>query len=98
MDQLNVRDALEYDASLSRLDTFYGNHVFNRIMFDESRAYWTEPIIDANILANSKVTRQIKPLIQRTRSRLQSRFLALMRYLPLLSPLEAANLQLPTGP
>ncbi|OTB00448.1 hypothetical protein M426DRAFT_324312 [Hypoxylon sp. CI-4A] len=60
LDQLNVHGVLEHDASLSRSDAFFGNnHVFNQTIFDESRAYWTGPILDANMLANSKVARQV---------------------------------------
>ena len=44
----------------SRLDAYFGNnHVFNQEIFDTTKAYWTEPILDAQILANSKLARQI---------------------------------------
>ncbi|CCF47569.1 hypothetical protein CH063_04203 [Colletotrichum higginsianum] len=60
LDQLNVHNVLEHDASLSRTDAFFGsNHIFNQTIFDESRAYWTKDILDADQLANSKIARQI---------------------------------------
>ncbi|KAI1770090.1 Cloroperoxidase [Hypoxylon cercidicola] len=60
LDQLNVHNVLEHDASLSRSDAFFGNnHVFNETIFNETRAYWTGPILDADMLANGKVARQL---------------------------------------
>ncbi|QKX61976.1 uncharacterized protein TRUGW13939_09132 [Talaromyces rugulosus] len=60
LDQLNRHNVLEHDASLSRSDAYFGNnHVFNQTIFDESRAYWTAPILDAKMLANSKIARQV---------------------------------------
>ncbi|KAM0327533.1 hypothetical protein ACHAQA_005824 [Verticillium albo-atrum] len=60
LDQLNVHNVLEHDASLSRTDDFFGNnHVFNQTVFDESRSYWTADVLDAKMLANSKVARQV---------------------------------------
>ena len=45
---------------LSRLDAFFGNnHVFNQETFDETRRYWTGPVLDANMLANGKLARQV---------------------------------------
>jgi hypothetical protein len=47
-------------TSKSRSDAFFGNnHVFNETVFDETKKYWTGPILDANMLANSKLARQI---------------------------------------
>lgn len=47
-------------AGFSRTDAYFGsNHVFNQTIFDESRAYWTSPVLDARHIANSKVARQI---------------------------------------
>ncbi|GKT70635.1 sterigmatocystin biosynthesis peroxidase stcc protein [Colletotrichum tofieldiae] len=44
----------------SRTDAFFGsNHIFNQTIFDESRAYWTKDVLDADQLANSKIARQI---------------------------------------
>ncbi|OHW98918.1 hypothetical protein CSPAE12_02307 [Colletotrichum incanum] len=60
LDHLNAHNVLEHDASLSRTDAFFGsNHIFNQTIFDESRAYWTKDILDADQLANSKIARQI---------------------------------------
>ncbi|XXH01722.1 hypothetical protein Hte_008083 [Hypoxylon texense] len=59
-DQLNVHNVLEHDASLSRSDAFFGNnHLFNETIFNETRVYWTGPVLDANMLANGKVARQV---------------------------------------
>ncbi|UQC90555.1 uncharacterized protein CLUP02_16085 [Colletotrichum lupini] len=65
LDQLNVHNVLEHDASLRlwfflRTDAAFGNnHVFNQSIFDESRAYWTKDTLDAQQLANSKLARQV---------------------------------------
>ncbi|PLB46088.1 Cloroperoxidase [Aspergillus steynii IBT 23096] len=60
LDHLNRHNVLEHDGSLSRTDAFFGsNHIFNRTIFEESRAYWTKPVITAEMLANSKLARQI---------------------------------------
>lgn len=59
LDQLNVHNVLEHDASLSRQDAYFGNnHVFNETVFDQAISYWTEEILDANQLAMAKVGRQ----------------------------------------
>lgn len=45
----------------SRSDDYFGNnHVFNKTIFDASRAYWTADTITAQMLANSKLARQIE--------------------------------------
>lgn len=44
----------------SRTDDFFGNnHIFNQSIFDETRVYWTSATLDANMLANSKLARQV---------------------------------------
>ena len=44
----------------SRTDAFFGNnHAFNETIFEETKAYWTGPILDPEMLADSKVARQI---------------------------------------
>lgn len=61
LDQLNVHNLLEHDASLSRSDAFFGNnHVFNQTIFDTSRKWWPDSIITAKQLAHSKIYRQIE--------------------------------------
>lgn len=61
LDNLNRHNVLEHDASLSRSDAYFGNnHVFNQTVFDTSRAYWTDEILDAQQLANSKIFRQVE--------------------------------------
>lgn len=61
LDQLNVHNVLEHDASLSRTDAFFGsNHIFNETIFNTSRAFWTAETVTADMLANSKIYRQIE--------------------------------------
>ncbi|KAK2626466.1 hypothetical protein QTJ16_003641 [Diplocarpon rosae] len=60
LDQLNPHNVLEHDASLSRSDAYYGNnHVFNQTVFDTVKPLWTEEVLTAEMLANSRVYRQI---------------------------------------
>lgn len=60
LEQLNVHNVLEHDASLSRSDAAGGNnHVFNQTVFDTSKAWWTEKTVTAKHLAHSKVFRQL---------------------------------------
>lgn len=60
LDQLNRHNVLEHDASMSRLDAYFGNnHVFNADIFAQTTAYWTEDILDTKQLANGKLIRQI---------------------------------------
>ncbi|KAI5859425.1 Cloroperoxidase [Durotheca rogersii] len=60
LDHLNVHNVLEHDASLSRTDAAFGyNHIFNQTIFNQTRVYWTGEILDADMLANSKVARQL---------------------------------------
>ncbi|GAB1198590.1 hypothetical protein BDV37DRAFT_277155 [Aspergillus pseudonomiae] len=43
-----------------RTDAYFGNnHVFNETIFEETKKYWTGPTLDANMLANSKLARQV---------------------------------------
>lgn len=50
-----------YSNTPSRSDAFFGNnHVFNETIFNETRAYWTKPILNADMLANGKIARQIE--------------------------------------
>lgn len=42
------------------MDAFFGNnHIFDQQTFDETRVFWTGPVLDANMLANGKLARQI---------------------------------------
>ncbi|KAF9633280.1 Chloroperoxidase [Lasiodiplodia theobromae] len=61
LDNLNRHNVLEHDASLSRSDARFGNnHVFNQTIFDTSKVYWTDPVLTAQMLANSKIARQVE--------------------------------------
>ncbi|KAI0967299.1 Chloroperoxidase [Xylaria arbuscula] len=60
LEQLNQHNVLEHDASLSRTDAYFGNnHVFNATVFNETKQWWTAPIVTADMLANGKVARQL---------------------------------------
>jgi hypothetical protein len=57
---LNQHNTLEHDASLTRQDAYFGDaNTFNRAVYDQSRAYWTEDILTAAMLSNSKVARML---------------------------------------
>jgi len=61
LEQLNVHNLLEHDASLSRTDAAFGNnHVFNQTVFDVSRKWWTDETVTAKQLAHSKIFRQLE--------------------------------------
>ncbi|KAF2633041.1 Cloroperoxidase [Macroventuria anomochaeta] len=60
LEQLNVHNVLEHDASLSRTDAAFGNnHVFNQTVFNTSKAWWTDEVVTAKQLAHSKIFRQL---------------------------------------
>lgn len=60
LEQLNVHNVLEHDASLSRTDAAFGNnHVFNQTIFDTSKMWWTDETVTAKQLAHSKIYRQL---------------------------------------
>ncbi|KAL4918438.1 Peroxidase, family 2-domain-containing protein [Aspergillus aurantiobrunneus] len=60
LDHLNRHNVLEHDASLSRADAHDGsNHIFNSTIFAQSRAFWTAPTLTAEMIANSKIARQV---------------------------------------
>ncbi|KAI9931091.1 hypothetical protein ASPWEDRAFT_124254 [Aspergillus wentii DTO 134E9] len=60
LDQLNTHNLLEHDASLSRADAYHGNNWrFDQTVFDETKKYWTAPVLTADMLANSKMARQL---------------------------------------
>ena len=45
---------------VSRSDEFFGNnHVFNQTIFETTTVYWTAEILDADMLANGKIARQL---------------------------------------
>jgi hypothetical protein len=60
LEQLNVHGVLEHDASLTRQDAAFGNnHVFNETVYNTSRQWWTDEIVTAKMIANSKIFRQL---------------------------------------
>ncbi|KAF2652386.1 peroxidase [Lophiostoma macrostomum CBS 122681] len=59
LDDLSRHNVLEHDASLSRLDAYFGdNHDFNQAVFDETRSYWTSPIINITTAAAALAARK----------------------------------------
>jgi hypothetical protein len=45
-------------AHYSRGDSYFGDdHTFNQTIFDETRSYWTVPIIDVEIAAKARLAR-----------------------------------------
>ncbi|ORY56325.1 Chloroperoxidase [Pseudomassariella vexata] len=61
LDHLNRHNVLEHDASMSRTDAFFGNnHVFNQTIFKTTTSHWTGDVLDANMLANGKLFRQVE--------------------------------------
>lgn len=45
----------------SRADAHFGNnYVFNQTVFDRSREYWTAPTLTVEMLANSKLAREVE--------------------------------------
>lgn len=58
---LNTHNVLEHDASLSRLDAYFGNnHLFNETVFETVTRYWGEDVVTPTQLAMSKMFRQIE--------------------------------------
>jgi len=55
---LRRHNILEHDASLSRGDYYFGNdYSFNQTIFDETKSYWTTPIIDVKQAASARLAR-----------------------------------------
>ncbi|KAL5333200.1 Chloroperoxidase [Aspergillus crustosus] len=60
LEHLNQHNVVEHDASLSRIDAYFGNpQPFSETAFSQSRKYWTASTVTAKMLANSKVARQL---------------------------------------
>ncbi|KAL4744671.1 hypothetical protein BDW72DRAFT_212277 [Aspergillus terricola var. indicus] len=58
LNHLSRHNILEHDASLSRQDAYFGdNHDFNQAVFDETRSYWPDHIIDVQAAALSREAR-----------------------------------------
>ncbi|RAL01429.1 peroxidase family protein [Aspergillus ibericus CBS 121593] len=58
LNDLSRHNILEHDASLSRQDFYFGNnHDFNQTIFNETRSYWTNPLIDVNAAAQARIAR-----------------------------------------
>ncbi|PQE18971.1 sterigmatocystin biosynthesis peroxidase stcC protein [Rutstroemia sp. NJR-2017a WRK4] len=55
---LVTHDILEHDASLSRVDYYFGNpQPFNQAIFDQTRSHWTADIITVTMAANARYAR-----------------------------------------
>lgn len=58
LNHLSRHNILEHDASLSRQDAYFGdNHDFNQTIFDETRSYWPQPVVDIKAAARSRQAR-----------------------------------------
>jgi len=58
LDNLSRHNILEHDASLSRGDFYFGDdHTFNQTIFDQTRSYWTAPVVDVQMAANARLAR-----------------------------------------
>ncbi|OJK04274.1 hypothetical protein ASPACDRAFT_55776 [Aspergillus aculeatus ATCC 16872] len=58
LNDLSRHNILEHDASLSRLDYYFGdNHDFNQAIFDQTRQHWPDPIITVQAAANAREAR-----------------------------------------
>ncbi|KAF3024790.1 hypothetical protein E8E14_008205 [Neopestalotiopsis sp. 37M] len=58
LENLVRHDILEHDASLSRVDYYFGNpQPFNETIFNQTRSWWTEDIIDTTMAANARYAR-----------------------------------------
>jgi len=61
LEQLSVHNVLEHDASLTRADAAFGSNIlFNETIYNASRQWWTEDLVTAQMLANSKIFRQLE--------------------------------------
>ncbi|KAL8420602.1 hypothetical protein RB594_003406 [Gaeumannomyces avenae] len=60
LDDINKHNAIEHDSSLSRNDAFFGdNHSFNPTIWNATRAWFTEPVIDREHAARAVVQRLV---------------------------------------
>ncbi|KAI1847523.1 hypothetical protein JX265_000773 [Neoarthrinium moseri] len=59
LNDLSNHNILEHDASLSRADFYWSGdaHTFNQTVFDETRSYWTGPVIDVQMAADARLAR-----------------------------------------
>lgn len=61
LNELNVHNVLEHDASISRSDAFFGNnHVFNQTVFDFTQQYWVGDTLVPKNLVDGKLARQVE--------------------------------------
>jgi len=58
LNDLGNHGILEHDASLSRTDFYFGNTLqFNQTIYEETKSYWTEEIIDIKTAARARLGR-----------------------------------------
>ncbi|KAK3997216.1 Chloroperoxidase [Cladorrhinum sp. PSN332] len=59
LNDLANHNILEHDASLTRTDAHLGSTIwFNQTIFDETRSYWTDELIDFEMAADALLARQ----------------------------------------
>ncbi|KAI4640594.1 hypothetical protein J4E93_008184 [Alternaria ventricosa] len=61
LDTLGNHNILEHDASLSRSDKYFNDDAisFNSTIYDQTRSYWTDDLIDIQMAANARLARMI---------------------------------------
>jgi hypothetical protein len=58
LNDLGNHNVLEHDASLSRADAYHGSVLaFNHTVFEETKSYWTDEIVDLKMAANARYYR-----------------------------------------
>lgn len=58
---LSRHNVLEHDASLSRVDAYFGDaSLFSPAIFSQTTKYWNKEILTVEMLANSKLARMIE--------------------------------------
>ncbi|EAT77817.1 hypothetical protein HBH56_177260 [Parastagonospora nodorum] len=62
LDTLANHNILEHDASLSRSDDYFTHDVisFNATVYNQTRSYWTEDLINIQMVANARLARMLE--------------------------------------
>ncbi|KAI3324324.1 Cloroperoxidase [Xylariaceae sp. AK1471] len=58
LNDLDEHNKLEHDSSLSRADAYWGDAIsFNQSIFDQTKVYWTDSIVDLESAAMARLAR-----------------------------------------
>lgn len=58
---LSRHNVLEHDASLSRVDAYFGDaSIFSPAIFSQTTKYWDKEVLTAEMLANTKLARMLE--------------------------------------